>query len=67
MNSTRLSVPRDEVSGWAIIEARRLYNPTLSTEAHNASIDECKKRFGVAQWQSAIEIVRRELNGTTDD
>lgn len=63
MTLTRLSVPEDEVSGWAIIEARRLYTPTLSTEAHNASIEAAKQRFGLAQWQSAVEIVRREITG----
>lgn len=62
MNNARLSVPEDQVSDEAIREARRLFmiEPGFPVDAHNASIEAAKSRFGVGQWFAAIEIVRRE-------
>jgi len=62
MYNTRLSIPEDQVSDEAVREARRLFmiDPDFPVEAHNASIESAKSRFGVGHWFSAVEIVRRE-------
>ena len=69
MYLTRLSVPKEQVSEDAVREARRLFHidSNYPVEAHNASIEAAKSRFGVGQWFAAVEIVRREIIGADDD